>query len=245
MQVLFIGANPRTAEIATLSVRLRWPEVTPLLAATATDGLRLAGQASPDLVLLHPDFRDMSLPEALTQLRGVSNAPLLILGHEGDEIEVVTALQLGADDYIRLPCNLTEIVARIWAMLRRSGNGVDRGDSERLILSGRLQINPATYEVFLSGRRVQLTSTEFRLLYLLIKNHSAVVSHQALEDGLWGDQTDSFGLVKKYIQRLRRKLEDDAREPRWIASVHGVGYRFIGPSPSSREFSESTPSSNR
>ena len=235
MKVVFIGANPRTAEIATLSVRLGWPEVVPFVATTAAIGLKLVERASPDLVLLHPDFADMSLPQALKELRHISNVPILILGRRTDEMEVVTALQLGADDYVRWPCDVTEVVARIWAMLRRSGAGPDPRENENPVLSGQLLINPATYEAFLGGRRVTLTSTEFRLLHLLIKNRSVVVSHQALEDGLWGGQADSYGLVKKYIQRLRRKLEDDAREPRWIASIHGIGYRFIGPSPNHQE----------
>jgi len=76
---------------------------------------------------------------------------------------------------------------------------------------------------------VVLTSTEFRLLHLLVKNRGTVVAHQTLERALWGGYMDSSKLVKKYVQRLRRKLGDHAREPVWIASVHGVGYRFIGP----------------
>ena len=235
MKVVFIGASPRTAEIATLSVRLHWPAVAPLVASTAAAGLKLVEQASPDLVLLHPDFADMSLPQALKELRSISNVPILILGCRADESEVVTALQLGADDYVRWPCDSTEVVARISAILRRSGPGPNGRENGNPIHSGRLFINPATYEVFLEGRRLTLTSTEFRLLHLLVEHRSAVVTHQALEEGLWGSQADGYGLVKKYVQRLRRKLEDDAREPRWIASIHGIGYRFIGPSPSHQE----------
>jgi len=90
----------------------------------------------------------------------------------------------------------------------------------------------AVLGVEVEGRRVALTSTEFRLLHLLVKNQGVVLSHQALERGLWGRHwVESVGLGKKYIQRLRRKLGDDAHEPRWIVSVRGVGYRFIGPKP--------------
>jgi DNA-binding response OmpR family regulator len=104
-------------------------------------------------------------------------------------------------------------------------------ESEGPLSSGKLFINPATYEVYLGEERVTLTSTEFRLLHLLVKNRGMVVAHQTLERALWGEDVDSSRLVKKYVQRLRRKLGDDAREPQWIASVHGVGYRFIGPPP--------------
>ncbi len=234
MKLVFIGSDPRTIEIATLSVRLRWPDVALLVAATANDGMELVEQEAPDLVLIHPDFSDMSLSEALQGLRRISNAPLLVLGFRGDEMEVVTALELGADDYVRLPCDLTEILGRIWALLRRVGIRTSHENGSPLV-SGQLFINPATYEVFMNKSHVALTTTEFQMLHLLVKNRGTVVTHQAMERALWGDHVDSSGLVKKYVQRLRRKLGDDAREPCWIASVHGVGYRFIGPSPDKQD----------
>ncbi len=108
MKVVFIGADPQTAEMAGLSLRLRWPDTTPVVATTAAAGLELVEQYSPDVVLLHPTFSDMSLAEAVQELRRFSNVPLLVLGHQGSETEIVTALQLGADDYVRLPCDMTE-----------------------------------------------------------------------------------------------------------------------------------------
>ena len=228
MKAVFIGGDVRTCEVATLAMRLRWPDVAPVIAATAGEGLEAVERESPDVVLLHPDFSDLTLAKTIQEMRRFTNVPLLVLGREGDEMEVVTSLELGADDYVRLPCDLTEIMVRIWALLRRVGVHPSH-ESEGPLSSGRLFINPATYEVFLNQQRVSLTSTEFRLLHLLIKNRGTVVAHQTLERALWGDQVDSSRLVKKYVQRLRRKLEDDAREPMWIASVHGVGYRFIGP----------------
>ena len=237
MKVVFIGANPRTAEIASLSVRLRWPDATLLQGFTAGEGLELVETQWPDVVLLHPDFTDMSHSSAIRDLRSFSNVPLLVLARQGDEMEAVSSLELGADDYVRLPCDLTELTTRIWALIRRSGMGTPH-ESESPLVSGRLLVNPATYEAFLGGARLALTTTEFRLLYLLIKNWGIVVSRATLERTMWGDQVDSYGLVKKYVQRLRQKLSDDAKEPYWIASVHGVGYRFIGPTPKNIEAPE-------
>lgn len=228
MKAVFIGGDARTCEIATLAMRLRWPDVSPVIVASAADGLEAVERESPDVVLLHPDFNDLTLAKTIQEMRRFSNVPLLVLGREGDEMEVVTSLELGADDYVRLPCDLTEIMVRIWALLRRVGVRPSH-ETEGPLSSGRLFINPATYEVFLEKQRITLTSTEFRLLHLLVKNRGTVVPHQTLERALWGDQVDSSRLVKKYVQRLRRKLGDDAREPLWIASIHGVGYRFIGP----------------
>lgn len=237
MKAVYIGVDVRTSEIATLAVHLRWPDVTPLIATSAGEGMEMIERELPDVVLLHPDFSDLTLGKAIQEIRRFSNVPLLVLGREGDEMEVVTSLELGADDYVRLPCDLTEIMVRIWALLRRVGIRPSH-ESEGPISSGRLFINPATYEVFLGERRITLTSTEFRLLHLLVKNRGTVVAHQTLERALWGEHVDSSRLVKKYVQRLRRKLDDDAREPSWIASVHGVGYRFIGPPPNGHESGE-------
>lgn len=234
MKAIFIGVDDRTGDVAGLGMRLRWPDSTLLRAATGAGGLELVEQEWPDVVLMHPDFTDMPHSQAIKDLRRFSNVPLLVLGSQGDDMEAIASLELGADDYVRLPCDLTELTARIWALLRRTGAGVSF-ESESPLVSGRLLINPATYEAFLGGERLALTSTEFRLLHLMVKNWGIVVSRATLERTLWGDQVDSYGLVKKYVQRLRHKLHDDAREPFWIASVHGVGYRFIGPTPSSIE----------
>jgi DNA-binding response OmpR family regulator len=234
MRAVFIGVAARTRDIAALGVRLRWPDVALEVATTATHGLELVQQAPPDVVLLHPDFSDQSIPSTIQQIRHVTNVPLMVIGHLGDSMEAVTSLESGADDYVRLPCDLTEFTARIWALLRRAGIAVTY-DGSSPMRCGHLYLNPATYEAFLGSRRVILTSTEFRLLCLLVKNWGIVVSHQSLERALWGDQPEFTGLVKKYVQRLRRKLQDDAREPYWIANVHGIGYRFIGPAPEAQE----------
>ena len=154
MKAVFIGSNSEIADEAWLSIRLRWPDATPLVAITALAGMELVERESPDVVLLHPTFSDMSLAEAGKELRRFSNVPLLVMSHH----------------------------------------------------SGELFIKPATYEVFLGSREVVLTSTEFRLLYVLLKNRGIVVSHRAMERILWGEESDSSGLVKKYIQRLRQKL---------------------------------------
>ena len=117
-------------------------------------------------------------------------------------MEAVTSLELGADDYLRLPCDLTELTTRIWALIRKSGTTATY-ETENPLTSGHQMVNPATYEAFLSGRRLTLTATEFRMLFLLIKNWGIVVSRQTLERTLWCERVDNYGLVKKYVQRLR------------------------------------------
>src|SRR5919106_4866814 len=158
MKVTFISVDSRCVQMAAQSVRLRWPDLALTVATTAIEGLALVEQESPDVVLMNADFTDISLSQAIQELRSFSDVPLIVLGHRGDVIEVVTALELGADDYVRLPCNLMEMMSRIWALLRRSGNSRPAQNGEAPLRSGPLLINPATYEVFLEEQRVALTS---------------------------------------------------------------------------------------
>jgi DNA-binding response OmpR family regulator len=228
MQVVFIGADVQIAVIAAQSCRMAWPASTLHVATTATAGLKLVEQEAPDLLILHPDFSDLSLSASITWLRRFSNIPLLVLGQSGDEMELVTALDLGADEYVRLPCPMAELIARLQALLRRTGIGM-APKSEGLFFSGPLLINPATYEVFLNGQQVKLSLKEFQLLHLLAKNQGRVLSRQHLEQAIWGEAVDGSGLLHTYIRRLRRKLGEPARKPGWIVSVQGMGYQLIGP----------------
>jgi len=105
-KAVFIGADSQVAEIVRLGICLRWPTVTPMVATTGKSGLELVKAEAPDLVLLKPDFPDKSLPEVIRELREFSNVPLIVLNHQSNELEQVTALEAGADEYIKLPCEL-------------------------------------------------------------------------------------------------------------------------------------------
>ena len=143
-------------------------------------------------------------------------------------MQVVKALELGADDYLRMPCNLMVVIARVVALLRRVGL-TKQTSEDGTINCGDLVIDPANYEVFLRSDRLALTPTEFRLLCLMAKNRHVIISQDFIQRVIWGEDVQVGGALKKYIQRLRRKLGDDARNPKWIKTVHGVGYRFSVP----------------
>jgi len=238
LKAVFIGSDPQIAEMAGLGVRLRWPNAEVLVARNCNAGTEMVENDWPDVVLLHQDSLDRPLIRTIQSLRRFSNVFMVVLSREGDEANIISALEHGADDYIKLPCGLTQLTTRIWVLFRNTGIGICY-DQDNMVRSGALVINPATYEVSLEGERLSLTSTEFRMLHLLVRNWGMVVSHKALESTLWGDQVDCASLVKKYVQRLRRKLKDDAREPIWIVSIHGVGYRFIGPTPTALDSDQS------
>jgi len=230
MKVVFVGTGPRVAEIATLALHPWWPETDPLVATSAVEGLELVEEESPDVVLLHPDFTDMSLYNVIQELRRFSNVPLLVLSHRRDESEVVTSLGLGADGYIRLPCGLIELTATLGAFLRRVGiTPLHKGEAPLLI--GQMLFDPSSHAVFLDEQKIALTITEFRMLYLLAKNWNTVTPYLTLKGALRGEDVGSFKLIQLHVQHLKQKLGDDTRKPPWIASVRGVGYCFLGPPP--------------
>lgn len=227
VDIVFIGGDEPTLERVVQSIRLRWPLATTISAATGAAGLELVREASPDLVIIHSDLRDMFPQVLVEELRGISRVPILVLTRETDETESITALELGADDYVQFPCGIWQFIARVWAILRRSGFISFRDEKRCLLINGRLSIDPHGHEVYLDGERIYLTPTEFQLLYLLARNHGEVVSHQVLENALWSNRESGFPSAKKPIQRLRWNLEDSAINPHWIARVYGLGYRLV------------------
>ncbi len=122
MRAAFVGTDPRVADLATLAIPLRWPEVTLIVVTSAAEALDMMSRESLDVVLLHSDLDDRTLVEFIQDIPGLTKVPLLVLSDQGTETEVVTALEVGADDYVRLPCDLPEIMIRIWALVPRASN---------------------------------------------------------------------------------------------------------------------------
>ena len=230
MKVLFFCQDGPKVEQLVLALRLRWPDLRPLVASQGGVGVQVIEQEEPELVIICEDLTDLSIWSAIREIRRFSDVPIIVATEGGDEMEVVKAIEMGADDYIRLPCNLMVVMARVVALVRRVGLAKQRSD-EAPIQCGDLVINPATYEVYLGAERLVLTPTEFKLLYLLAKNRHTTLSQEFIQRVIWADEIEAGDTLKKYVQRLRRKLGDDARNPVWIKTVHGVGYRFSSPGP--------------
>ena len=230
MKVLFFSQDGERVEQLVLALRLRWPDLKPLVVSQGGVGIQVVEQEEPDLVMMCEDLPDLTMWQAIREVRRFSDIPLIVASECRDEMDVVKAIELGADDYINMPCNLMIVVARIVALMRRVGLSRDRSE-ESPIFCGDLVINPATYEVYLKNERLMLTPTEFKLLYLLAKNRHMTLSQEFIQRVIWADDIEAGDTLKKYIQRLRRKLGDDARNPIWIKTVHGVGYRFSSPTP--------------
>ena len=197
----------------------------------ARDGeqaLRLFGHDEFDLVVL-----DLMLPkvdglEVCRRLRAASDVPIIMLTARGEELDKVLGLELGADDYITKPFSIREFRSRVRALLRRAALPRDRSERDaQAIEAGQLRIDPAKRTVELAGEPVQLTYVEFELLRALAAEPGRVFTREMLLRALWGDSAyREPRTIDVHIRHLREKLEHDAREPEYLFTVRGVGYRF-------------------
>ena len=145
MKAVFIGSDPGVAEMARASIRICWPEALPQVATRVSEGLRLVKETSPDVVLLQASPPDIPVFEAILEMRSYSRVPLLVLGGQHDETELMTCLELGADDYISLPYDSILVRAHIWALMRRV-----YGAQGTVASCWNPVINPASRQVFLN-----------------------------------------------------------------------------------------------
>ena len=149
------------------------------------------------------------------------------MNHQTNELEPETALEAGADEYIQLPCELSELTFKVWSLMRRNGSRKP-GKTKEMLVGGDLKVDPSTHEVTLKGQSLSLTPAEFQLTDLLVNNDGAVVSKADIEKELSKAGLGATGSVKQHIMRLRRKFQGNAKNPKWFANVPGIGYRFIG-----------------
>ncbi len=211
-----------------LSDGLRYEGYSTLRAGDGDDGLRLAGRPGVDLVILDVMLPRLTGVEVCRKLRERgSTVPVVMLSAKGEELDKVVALKAGADDYVTKPFSFTELVARVEAVLRRSRGLAAR---ERSYAFGDVNVNFRTREVSKGARRLTLQPREFRLLEYFIRHRGETMSRDRLLDGVW-DQDAMQPLtrtVDMHVAKLRQKIEDDGSTPRWIVTVHRVGYKFTG-----------------
>lgn len=196
---------------------------------TAMDGeeaVRLAHDESIDLILL-----DLMLPKidgftVCRTIRGFSNVPIIMLTAKGEDIDKILGLEYGADDYITKPFNIREVTARIKAILRRI-NPEPKGDREKIMVSGDIRLDYNFRRVLVKGQAVELTSKEFDLLELFLRNPGKVYTRENLLDIAWGfDYPGDVRTVDVHIRRLREKIEQNPAEPSYIKTKWGVGYYY-------------------
>jgi two-component system KDP operon response regulator KdpE len=230
MRILVVDDEPDVVESVRLGFTLQWREIDVLGASNGEDALDLVEREHPDIVLLDVGLPGMDGFEALRQIRAFSDVPVLMLTARDDAMDKVKGLELGADDYVTKPFNHLELMARVKAVLRRleMPAPASRAPSFR---SGELEVDFARQEARLDGKRLDLTPTEYKLLYHLVRNAGHVLEHGTLLAKVWGrEYVDEVDYIRVYIRRLRDKLGDSSDAPRYIQTERGLGYRFLAPS---------------
>jgi len=181
----------------------------------------------PDLVLLDVMMPDLDGFEVLRVLREVSSVPVIMLTAKGEEEDRVRGLELGADDYITKPFSPRELVSRVRAVLRRT-EAAATSTHGLIQVDERLKIDFDRREVWVEEKLVKLRPTEYRLLYHLVQNAGWVITHDQLLAKVWGyEYRDEPHYVRLYINYLRKKLEEDPTNPKYILTERGIGYRFV------------------
>ncbi len=223
MKILIIEDSAEIVESISIALELRWSGATLLSTSYGKKGIELVRTESPDVVILDIGLPDIGGFDVLREIRGFSDVPVVVLTVKSDEIDTVRGLELGADDYLSKPFSHLELLARIKTALRH--HDTQQAPGEQVIV-GNLIMDFASREVRIGDERIKLTSTEYRLLNLLVKDAGRVVSHSRLMRELWGeDLAGDSEALRTYVYQLRKKLNDSP--PRLILSEHGVGYKFV------------------
>jgi DNA-binding response OmpR family regulator len=200
----------------------------PAVAETAAQAMETARGSAPDLVLLDIGLPDGSGLDVARELRRQSQVPIIMLTARGSEADRVAGLELGADDYIVKPFSAREVMARVRAVLRRA-SPTAAGDGNGTITIGDLSLDTARHQAQLAREPIELSRKEFELLRVLMEEAGSVITREALIEDVW--DMNWFGSTKTldvHISGLRKKLGDDPKEPRFIHTVRGVGFRFSG-----------------
>jgi len=198
---------------------------------TAEDGeetMRVCREERPDLIILDIIMPKMDGMEVCRRLRDETAAPIIFLTAKDDITDLVSGLAIGGDDYITKPFKGAELVARVKAALRRADMVRDSTEKEEYVSIGGLEIDRRRREVSLDDRPVELTQTEFDLLWLLASNRGTVFTRKDIVKALWGYEDPGISrTIDTHIARLRKKIERDSSNPEFIKTVTGVGYKFF------------------
>lgn len=203
-------------------------EYIPVIAKNGEQALTMLRSFHPDIILLDLGLPDMDGIEILKKVKETHLCPVLIVSARDNEKEKVEALDLGADDYITKPFGTSELLARIRVALRNRAEGDDRTQSDKGIYScGKLRIDLEKHIVTLNSERVHLTKNELRIMELLSHNPGKVLTYDYLIKHIWGsDMPENNRILRVNMANIRRKLEENPAEPKYIITEIGVGYRL-------------------
>lgn len=221
-EILVIEDEPQIRKL--LEITLESNDFIVRLAENAKQGIQLAANHPPQLILLDLGLPDKSGHEVLKELRQWYDKSIIILSVLNHENDIVLALDNGANDYLTKPFRTAELMARIRSAIRRNNNVIVNAKAQ----CGDLEIDFSARTVLLNENQVKLTNTEFNLLALFFKNEGRVLTHQFILKEIWGVayQTETQYL-RVFIGALRKKIEQDFHQPKHLITESGVGYRFI------------------
>jgi len=224
-RVLVVDDEPRMIHFIRLNLEHDGYEV--IEATSGSEALEHLRDRLPDLILLDVMMPEMDGFETLQLLREISTVPVIMLTAKGEEEDRVRGLELGADDYITKPFSPREMVSRVRAVIRRTETP-SAPAREPIEVDDRLKIDFDRREIFVGGELVKLRPTEFKLLYHLVQNAGWVVPHDQLLAKVWGyEYRDETHYLRLYVNYLRKKLEADPSDPKYILTERGIGYRFV------------------
>lgn len=212
-----------------ISISLLAQEYKCIESANGYEGLALFYSWNPDLILLDLGLPDIDGLEVIKKVREISQVPIIVVSARGQEREKVTSLDVGADDYLTKPFSIAELMARVRVGLKHGENYLKTPMEERQIYEiGSLVINLDRRMVTVDQQDVHLTPIEFRLISLLAKHAGKVLTHNFILKEIWGQYTESdMKSLRVFMANIRRKLEADSTNPRYIITEVGVGYRLV------------------
>jgi len=227
--ILIVDDDPAILRLLSTNLKARGYEIF-----TATDGeesLEAVQKDFVDLIILDLMMPKVDGVEVCRRVREWSDVPIIILSARGDENDKVKCLELGADDYLTKPFGIAELMARIKTAFRHRGDPSVAPALSSFVCDG-LEINFAKRHVTVDGREITLTPTEFALLQHLAVNSDKVLTHNMLLQSVWGNEYSSEKeYLRVFVGRLRRKLEPDPKNPKYIQTIPGVGYHIATPAP--------------
>jgi two-component system response regulator RegX3 len=225
-RIIVIDDEPSVHDVARAYMEREGFHV--LSAINGRDGLTTALQMNPDLVILDLMLPDLSGLEVCAELRSQSDVAIVMLTACSAEDSVVQGLELGADDYLVKPFSPRELVARVKALLRRAQPGDQEAEEEQIVFDGGdLRLDMSRHQVVVRGESIDLTPCEYKLLLALAQSPGRVYSRYELINRVQGYDYDGYErTIDAHVKNLRRKVEPDPRQPRYLETVHGVGYRL-------------------
>lgn len=230
MKLVVIGGSDETAGTIALILKVRWADLRLIHYTEPSRAAEEMEKECPDLVMPCVDTPAQDWFELVARVRASSDVPLVVLSRSNDVLDKVRALEMGADDWITRSCLPLEFVAKVNAVLRRCGRIGAAIDALSSPDNGKFCIDHSSRRVRVKGGCVKLTRIEYKLLVQLVRRPGSVVRREELLDRVWGS---SYGadpdFLKKYIRRLRCKLEEDPSHPTVILNERGVGYVFAAP----------------